>query len=213
MCSVNNDAVPAEVDETQSHMKPVVVLETLDLSGYIISSINLYSCFWKLPCNIVLSYWWYLCRKKSAHTHTHPFNGPLSETTRVSRHQKGKTNVYFTDARDSEWQWHQLGHMQVCTLLQTTPHHSVFLQAECPSCCPSNSVKALKVEKIRKLQEMQVNVVCQCCTNDKGNMLKLPVYVMIQSSVEKLTSDIHCVQLDNLLVVFAVTLSDFDRYR
>jgi len=32
MCSVNNDAVPAEVDETQSHMKPVVVLETLDLA-------------------------------------------------------------------------------------------------------------------------------------------------------------------------------------
>ena len=32
MCSVNNDAVPAEVDETQNHMKPVVVLETLDLA-------------------------------------------------------------------------------------------------------------------------------------------------------------------------------------
>jgi len=32
MCSVNNDAVPAEVDKTQSHMKPVVVLETLDLA-------------------------------------------------------------------------------------------------------------------------------------------------------------------------------------
>ena len=31
MCSVNNDAVPAEVDETHSHMKPVV-LETLDLA-------------------------------------------------------------------------------------------------------------------------------------------------------------------------------------
>ena len=28
----------------------------------------------------------------------------------------------------------------------TTPasHHSVFLQAECPSCCPTNSVKALQ---------------------------------------------------------------------
>ena len=25
------------------------------------------------------------------------------------------------------------------------PHHSVFLQAECPSCHPTNSVKALKV--------------------------------------------------------------------
>jgi len=33
----------------------------------------------------------------------------------VSRYQKGKTNVDFTEARDSEWQWHQLGHMQVCT--------------------------------------------------------------------------------------------------
>ena len=49
------------------------------------------------------------------HTHTHPFNGPLSGTTRVSRYQKGKTNLGFTEARDSEWQWHQLGHMQVCT--------------------------------------------------------------------------------------------------
>ena len=46
---------------------------------------------------------------------THPFNGPLSRTTQVSRYQKGKTNLDFTEARDSEWQWHQLGHMQVCT--------------------------------------------------------------------------------------------------
>jgi len=37
----------------------------------------------------------------------------------VSWYQKGKTNLDFTGARDSEWQWHQLGHMQVCTLLQT----------------------------------------------------------------------------------------------
>ena len=40
------------------------------------------------------------------HTHAHPFNGPLSGTTRVSRYQKGKTNLDFTEARDSEWQWH-----------------------------------------------------------------------------------------------------------
>ena len=39
------------------------------------------------------------------HTHTHPFNGPFSRTTRVSRYQKGKTNLDFTEARDSEWQW------------------------------------------------------------------------------------------------------------
>ena len=37
--------------------------------------------------------------------------------TQVSRYLKGKTNLDFTEARDSEWQWHQLGHMQVCTLL------------------------------------------------------------------------------------------------
>ena len=53
------------------------------------------------------------------HTHTHPFNGPLSGTTRVSRYQKCKTNLDFTEARDSEWQWHQPGHMQVRTSLQT----------------------------------------------------------------------------------------------
>ena len=46
---------------------------------------------------------------------THPFNGPFSGTTWVSRYQKGKTNLDSTEARDSEWQWHQLGHMQVCT--------------------------------------------------------------------------------------------------
>jgi len=35
------------------------------------------------------------------HTHTHSFNGPLSGTTRVSRYQKGKTNLDFTEARES----------------------------------------------------------------------------------------------------------------
>jgi len=64
----------------------------------------------------------------------------LSRTTQVSRYQKGKANMEFTEARDSEWQWHQLGHMQVCTSLQTDNHASTaplsFLQAGCPSCMP-----------------------------------------------------------------------------
>jgi len=42
----------------------------------------------------------------------------------VSWYQKGKTNLDFAEARDSEWQWHQLGYMQVCTLLQTDNHAS-----------------------------------------------------------------------------------------
>ena len=44
----------------------------------------------------------------TTHTHTHTFNTPFSRTTRVSRNQKGKTNLDFTEARDSKWQWHQL---------------------------------------------------------------------------------------------------------
>jgi len=57
-------------------------------------------------------------------THTHTFNGPFSRTTQVRRYQKGKTNLDFTEARDTEWQWHQLGHVQVCTLLQADNHAS-----------------------------------------------------------------------------------------
>jgi len=56
------------------------------------------------------------------------------------------TNLDFTEARDSEWQWHQLSHMQICTSLQTDNHASTptlsFLQAGCPSCRPTNSIKA-----------------------------------------------------------------------
>jgi len=71
----------------------------------------------------------------------------------VSRYQKGKTNLDFTEARDSEWQWHQLGHMQACSSLQTDNHTSTpplcFLQAGCPSCRPANSVKALKAKALQ----------------------------------------------------------------
>jgi len=65
---------------------------------------------------------WFKMSLRLIHTHTHPFNGPLSGTTRESRYQKGETNLDFTEARHSEWQWHQLGHMQVCTSLQTDIH-------------------------------------------------------------------------------------------
>ena len=94
---------------------------------------------------------WHICdhiQVVDSNTHTHPFNGPFSGTTQVSWYQKGKTNLDFTEVRDNEWQWHQLGHMQVCTSLQTDNNASTpplsFLQAGCPSCCPTNSVRALK---------------------------------------------------------------------
>jgi len=82
----------------------------------------------------------------------------------VGRYQKDKTNLDFTEARDSEWQWHQLGHMQVCTLLQTDNHASTsplsFLQAGCPSCRPTNSVKALKALTYDQ-NAIKIRKICQ----------------------------------------------------
>ena len=74
----------------------------------------------------------------------------------MSQYQKGKTNLDFTDGRETEWQWHQLGHMQVCIWLQTDNHASTpplsFLQVGWPSCCPTNSVKALKAKHWMELK-------------------------------------------------------------
>ena len=77
---------------------------------------------------------------------------------RVSQHQKGKTTkvnvpiwIYWSKR---EWQWHQLGHMQICTSPQTHNDASIpplsFLQAGCPSGHPTGSVKALKAVLLPK---------------------------------------------------------------
>jgi len=62
----------------------------------------------------------------------------------VSQYQNGKTNLDFTEARDSEWQWHQLEHMQVCTSLQTdnyasTPPLSFYSPDALPATQPAAS--------------------------------------------------------------------------
>jgi len=94
--------------------------------------------------------------KMAAYTHqlTHPLNGPLSRTTWVSWYQKGKTNLDFTEARDSEWQWHQLGYMQVCTSLQTDNHASTpplsFFTGRMPFLLPNHNVNALKAAYFNK---------------------------------------------------------------
>ena len=73
----------------------------------------------------------YLWKHQVSNTHTHTHTGLTAlcpgdrdYNTRVSRYQKGKTNLDFTEARDSEWQCHQLGRVQVCTSLQTDNHAS-----------------------------------------------------------------------------------------
>ena len=72
------------------------------------------------PCNTGIG---------TQHTHTVILRptGILSGTTRVSQHPKGKTRKVsgFTEARDSEWQWHQLGHIQICNWTETHNHASI----------------------------------------------------------------------------------------
>jgi len=128
------------------------------------------------------------------HTHTRPFNSPLSGTTWVSRYQKGKTNLDFTGARDSKWQWHQLGRMQVCTSLQTDNHASTpplnFLQAGCPSCRPTNSVKALKARRDKTANLWHSHLIINMSLNHVVThvlllWLELPRYVATNTIIRQ----------------------------
>ena len=68
----------------------------------------------------------------------------------MSRYQKGKTNLDFTEARDSEWQWHQLGHMQVCISLQKDNHAStpplIFFTGRMPFLPPNQQRQSTEGE-------------------------------------------------------------------
>ena len=66
-----------------------------------------------------------MCSVPHTHTHTHTRLTALCPgLPGWAGTRKVKPNLDFTEARDSEWQWHQLGHMQVCTSLQTDNHAS-----------------------------------------------------------------------------------------
>ena len=72
--------------------------------------------------------------------HTHPFNGPFSGTTQVSTVSgSGISWAICKSASRSR---------QITT---PVPHHSVFLQAGCPSCRPTNSVNALKAQILAEI--------------------------------------------------------------
>ena len=82
-----------------------------------------------------------------------------------------------TRARDSEWQWHQLGQAGPyanCTSPQTdnnarTPALS-FLQARCPSCHPTNSIKALKAQ-VHVLRQPNCRPVSDTVMQDQCQIL------------------------------------------
>jgi len=118
--------------------------------------INLCTCelfIFKISSNALFTF------KIRSH-HTHPFNGPLSGTTQESQYQKGKKPIWILLKQET------VGGsgisstiMQVCTSLQTDNHTSTppllcFLQAGCPSCHPTNSVKALKAKSVHIIQKL-----------------------------------------------------------
>ena len=79
---------------------------------------------------------------------THPLNGHLSGTSQLSRYQKGKpvsTLLKQETVSGSGISWAICKSAPRSRQITTpTPDHSVFLQAGCPSCLPTNSVNALK---------------------------------------------------------------------
>jgi len=62
----------------------------------------------------------------------------LYGTTRVSRYQKSKskTNLDFFEKETSEWQWDQLGHMQMQhqapQITIPASHHLVYYRVDAP---------------------------------------------------------------------------------
>jgi len=72
----------------------------------------------------------------------------------VSWYQKGKTNLDFTEARDREWQWNLLGHMQVCTSHQTDDHASTpplsFFTGRMPFLPPNQQCQSTESNKLDK---------------------------------------------------------------
>jgi len=81
-----------------------------------------------------------------------PFNGFFSRTTWVSQYQIGKPIWILLEQETvsgSGISW-AICKSAPCSGQITSmpvPHHSVFLQAGCPSCRPTNSVKALKAQE------------------------------------------------------------------
>jgi len=82
----------------------------------------------------------------------------------VGRYEKGKTNLDFTEARDSEWQWHQLGHMQVYTSLQADNYASTpttqFFTGRMPFLLPNQqrqSTEGITINKHSKSKKTQTH--------------------------------------------------------
>jgi len=74
----------------------------------------------------------------------------------VGRYQKGKNNLDFIEARESEWQWQQLGYMQVCSSLQTDNQSSTsplsFFTGQMPFLLPNQQCQSTEGTEVSRIQ-------------------------------------------------------------
>jgi len=112
--------------------------------------------------------------KNYTHTHTHPFNGPLSWTTRVSRYQKSKTNLDLTEARDSGISW-AICKSAPCSRQITTPaSHPQFFPATQPTASkhwrPKQKINKRKRQLTLQFQASKVDAVRKCQDNERDTL-------------------------------------------
>ena len=94
--------------------------------------------------SVVLSAWDSMTARSefySKHTHTHTFNGHFPGLPRWASTRKVKpiwVLLKQETVSGSGISW---------TVCKSAPHHSVFLQAGCPSCHLTNSIEALKANR------------------------------------------------------------------
>ena len=96
------------------------------------------------------------------HTHTQPFNGPLSRTTRVSRHQKGWILLKQETVSGSGISWAICKSAPQSRQITTSaPHHSVFYR---PDALPATQPTASKHWRKTWLQDYLMDTVCVITT-------------------------------------------------
>ena len=137
----------------------------MGLYSYVCNSATVWSgleAFGLEHCGLVLV---------ASHIHTHPFNGPLSRTTRVSRYQKAKTNLDFTEARDSSGSgisWAICKSAPGCRqITMAAPHYSVFTGrvSFLPPSQQRQSTEGSLVASLEVIDDVAADVCSRCVSS------------------------------------------------
>jgi len=126
------------------------------------------------------------------HTHTHiRLTALCSGLPGVSRYQNGKTNLDFTEARDSEWQW------AICKsaprsrqITMPAPHHSVFYRPDAlPAAQPTASMhwgsankRLITCQVLMLISAISVASKATANPDNPGSPERLKAFIMVLSA-------------------------------